>query len=123
MSLAQTHQEMQTLSLKIGLQCEPPACGRRFTLDPNFSRLGPHFLMCPCQTHGIPPLLLVRLEAYIIYHTKNYWIQQMVQKLNHILASPPPMHPGMSGGVQKLKINFSFYAPLRIQGCEMGCRS
>ena len=55
MSLAWTHQEMQTSSLEIGLQCEPPACGRQFTLNPNFSGLGPHFLMRPRQTHGIPP--------------------------------------------------------------------
>ena len=43
MSLARTHLEMQTSSLEIGIQCKPPACGRRFTLDPNFSGLGPHF--------------------------------------------------------------------------------
>ena len=55
-SLARTHLEMQTSSLEIGVQCKPLACGRRFTLDPNFSGLGPHFPMRPRQTHGIPPL-------------------------------------------------------------------
>ena len=56
-SLAWTHRKMQTSSLKIGVQCKPPACGRRFTLDPNFSGLGPHFLLHPRQTHGIPPVV------------------------------------------------------------------
>ena len=55
-SLARKHLEMKTSSLKIGVQCKPPACSRRFILDPNFSGFGPDFQMRPCQTHGIPPI-------------------------------------------------------------------
>ena len=38
-SLARAHRVMRTSSLEIGVQCRPPAFGRRSTLDPNFSGL------------------------------------------------------------------------------------
>ena len=57
---------MQTSFFEIEDQYRPPACGRRSILNPNFSEFGLHLAMRPRWTHGIPPLLLDKLEAYIV---------------------------------------------------------